>query len=130
MGTEKVRRAFYVRGALTVGGTATLGGDLAATGNVTATGGTVTLGADVALVREGANVLGLAASDSLNLSSRALRVPAGTAALGTANLATANAGDVRVGYNGATVQLGWVCNGTVYIASGTAGGALSLGTAG
>lgn len=136
MGIEKVRRQFYVKGDITIGGdatiagAATIGGAVVATGNLTATAGTVTFGADAKLVRTGANRVGPATGDTFDAAATKLRLPApgvsfGTA-LGTSNLATANPGEARVGFSGATVQFGFVVNGSAFVLSAVDGGTVVL----
>ena len=59
-------------------------------------------------------------------SFTAMKAPAGTTANGTANLPVAQAGFLRLSHNGATVQVGFVVDGTAYSIQGTAAGAMTL----
>lgn len=87
--------------------------------------GGIQLGADVNLSRGDTNRLDLAAGDTFYLPATAvinaadgrLRLPgAGTSALGTTNtMATANPGDIRLGYNAGSAQLGFVIGGTAIV---------------
>ena len=72
----------------------------------------------------------ISAVGTVDQHSYALRVPVstGTVAPTAAQLGTAS-GKVMVGYQLGTVYWGFVVNGTPYLAYGTVGGAMSLGTA-
>src|SRR5258706_41365 len=89
--------------------------DLASGDTLRLVGGTLDMGADVQVVRTGANLLGLATGDAVDLmtNNNNLQLPGGTTAIGTTAMGTGTQ-RLRVGTNGGTVVLALELGGTTF----------------
>lgn len=103
MSVHKIRRNLAVAGNLFLGSAADAGLARSAAGTIRPLGSN-----------------GLAGG-TIDVSAGKLQVPHTAGALTNAAMGTAGNGNIRVGYNGNVVQLGFVVNGSAIILQATAG---------
>ena len=116
MGLKKIRKNLNVAGLLTLGAAGDAGWERTAANQISPINGD-SIGTPTI---SGGTISGATAAFD------ALRVPAAATANGTSNLPVAQAGYIRATHNGATVQFGFVVDGTAYSLQGTANGAITL----